>query len=335
MADRICLLTFSRIAALPIADGPVVDVKRLTHIKENKAMNDGGRESLPIPSRTAAPKATVREGRKGGEKRCLLQSARLNTSMSFKFFTAWLVEHEDPGHILDLLDLLEVSGQFPKGEMNSLFRQQFARRVSQVGTEEAQQQLIQLHGFDFVGYIARSLRSAGFQDADIDPMAHDVVVKLLVQGQLFPGWDGKSPLIARFKIATKNAILNQVEKQRVRRRRIPATSIHHDDDHAAMDVPAPTPTGSALVDQFKDHLRRHYGAAAVEVLDQRLEGGEVKELIGQPGLETSYRLKQTVQAIKQAAEEFAQDEPELLNMIRRAMASEAETVARRFSGKMG
>lgn len=50
-------------------------------------------------------------------------------------------------------------------------------------------------------------------------------------------------------------------------------------------------------------------------------------------METIYRLKQIVQAIKQAAEEFAQDEPELLSMIRTAMASEAETVARRLSAK--
>jgi DNA-directed RNA polymerase specialized sigma24 family protein len=253
--------------------------------------------------------------------------------MSFKFFTEWLFDHEDPGHIIDLLDLLEVSGEFPRGEFNALFRQQFARRVSQVGTEEAEQQLMQLHGFDWIGYLARALRSAGFKDADIDPNAHDIVVKLLVQGQLFPGWDGRSPLIARFKVAVKNAILNQVEKRQVRRRRIPATSIHHDDDKSAMDIAAPAPTSHALIDQFRDFLRRRYGAAAVEVLDQRLEGGEVKELIGQPGLETSYRLKQVVQAIKQAAEEFAQDEPELLSMIRRAMASEAETVARRFTAK--
>ena len=57
------------------------------------------------------------------------------------------------------------------------------------------------------------------------------------------------------------------------------------------------------------------------------------DLIGQPGLETSYRLKQVVQPIKQAALDCFQDEPELLSMIRRAMASEAETVARRFSAK--
>lgn len=254
--------------------------------------------------------------------------------MSFKFFTEWLFDHPDPGHIIDLLDLLEVSGQFPRGEFNALFRQQFARRVSQVGTEEAEQQLIQLHDFDWIGYLARSLRSAGFRDADIDPMAHDVVVKLLVQGQLFPGWNGKSPLIARFKTSVKNAILNQVEKQRVRSRRIPATSIHQQDDAPAMDVTAPPPTSHALIDQFREFLRRSYGVAAVEVLDQRLEGGEVKELIGQPGLETSYRLKQVVQAIKQAAEEFAHDEPELLSMIRRAMTSEADTVEKRFAGKI-
>jgi hypothetical protein len=253
--------------------------------------------------------------------------------MSFKFFTAWLVEHENPGYVLDLLDLIEVSGEFPKGEFNALFRQQFARRAAQVGTEEAQEQLSQLHDFDWVGYLARSLRSAGFQDADIDGNCHDIVVKLLVQGQLFPGWDGKSPLIARFKVATKNAIVNQVQKRQTRRRRIPATSIHHDDDNAAMDIEAPAATNHALIDQFREHLRKRYGAAAVEVLDHRLNGGETKELIGQPGLETSYRLKQIVQAIKQAAEEFSQDEPELLSMIRRAMASEAETVARRFSAK--
>lgn len=54
---------------------------------------------------------------------------------------------------------------------------------------------------------------------------------------------------------------------------------------------------------------------------------------GQPGMETSYRLKPLVQAIKQAALDGFQDEPELLSMGRRAMASEAETVARRFSAK--
>jgi DNA-directed RNA polymerase specialized sigma24 family protein len=259
-------------------------------------------------------------------------AARLHICMSFKFFTAWLVEHENPGYVLDLLDLIEVSGEFPKGEFNALFRQQFARRVSQVGTEEAQQQLMQLHDFDFIGYIARSLRSAGFSDADIDPNAHDIVVKLLVQGQLFPGWDGKSPLIARFKVATKNAILNQVEKRQVRRRRIPSASIHNDDG-VALDIPAQAPTSNSLIDQFRDFLRRRHGAAAVEVLDHRLNGGEVKELIGRPGLETSYRLKQTVQAIKQAAEEFAAGDETFLAMVRRAMASEAETVGRRFAGK--
>jgi DNA-directed RNA polymerase specialized sigma24 family protein len=264
--------------------------------------------------------------------RYLFRTTRLHTSMSFQFFTEWLFQHPDPGYVLDLLDLIEVSGEFPRGEMNALFRQQLARRAVQVGTEEAHSQAIQLNEFDFIGYIARSLRSAGFKDADIDPNAHDIVVKLLVQGQLFPGWDGKSPLIARFKVATKNAILNQVQKRQVRRRRIPATSIH-DDEGVAKNLPAPLPTSDSLIDQFRKFLRLRHGAAAVEVLDQRLEGGEVKELIGQPGLETSYRLKQTVQAIKQAAEEFAQGDEQFLGMVRRAMASEAETVARRFSAK--
>lgn len=194
--------------------------------------------------------------------------------MSFKFFSEWLIAHPDPGHVLDLFDLIEVSGEFPRGEFNSLFRQQFARRVAQVGTDEAQAQMEQLADFDFIGYIARSLRSAGFRDADIDPNAHDVVVKLLVRGQLFPGWDGTSPLIARFKVAVRNAIVNQVQKHQIRRRRIPASSIHHDD--AAMDIAAPAATSHALTDQFRDFLRRRHGAVAVEVLDHRLNGGETK-----------------------------------------------------------
>jgi hypothetical protein len=253
--------------------------------------------------------------------------------MSFKFFTEWLFDHDDPGYVLDLLDLLEVSGQFPKGEFNALFRQQFARRVAQVGTEEAQEQLSQLNDFDWIGYIARSLRSAGFKDADIDPNAHDIVVKLLVQGALFPGWDGRSPLIARFKVATKNAIVNQVQKRQTRRRRIPAISIGQEAGMASPDeIAGPQPTGGdGMIEAFRQFLRRQHGEAVLQVFDHRLAGNEVRELIG-AGM-TSYAVKEAVKQIKAAARLHFSGDPELTSMIDRAFRSEAETMARRFSAK--
>ncbi len=250
--------------------------------------------------------------------------------MTWTTFSEWLTK---PETLENLLFLLEVSPQFPRGAYNALFNQQLERLVAQAGSPETKAELEQALGMDWCGYIAKALRSSGFRDHDVDPLTHEVVIRLLVNpGALFKGWGGQ-PILPRFKLSVRNAVINLAQKQQTRRRRIPATSIHHDDDNAAMDIEAPAATSHALIDQFRDFLRRRHGAAAVEVLDHRLNGAEVKELIGQPGLETSYRLKQVVQAIKQAAEEFAHDEPELLGMIRRAMASEAETVARRFSVK--
>jgi hypothetical protein len=83
-------------------------------------------------------------------------------------------------------------------------------------------------------------------------------------------------------------------------------------DHAISDLHQDSPrsielvrsTRHALIDQFRDLLRRRHGAIAVEVLDHCLNGGETRELVEQPGLETSYRLKQVVQTIKQAAQEL-------------------------------
>lgn len=66
---------------------------------------------------------------------------------------------------------------------------------------------------------------------------------------------------------------------------------------------------------------------------ERLAGGETRSLIGRPGMEASYRIKQIVQTIKKTAEEFGAGDPEFLGMVRRAISAEAETVGRRFAGK--
>ena len=80
-------------------------------------------------------------------------------------------------------------------------------------------------------------------------------------------------------------------------------------------------------------IRQRHGEAAVALLDQRLGGGQSKELIGTPGLETSYQVKQVTQAIKRSLESWGASDPEFLALVRRAMEEEKETVARRFAGK--
>ena len=249
--------------------------------------------------------------------------------MSYKPFDRWLGSHTDPAHVLHFL--FEVSTEFPRGEINALFRQQLSQRAAQIGTAEAQQQLMQLHDFDFVGYLARSLRSAGFSDDRIDPLTQDTVVRLLVQpGQLFRGWNGEGPIIARFKVAVKNSIINMAQKTQTRRRRIPATSISRD-SQAAMDIPAPKSMAQTLLDEFRAFLLDRHGEQAVQVFDQKVGGGDVKELVGN-GI-TSYGIKELVKKIKVAAREFAADDPEFLGMVEKAFRDEARTVSRRFAGK--
>ena len=69
---------------------------------------------------------------------------------------------------------------------------------------------------------------------------------------------------------------------------------------------------------------------AQQVFDHRLAGGDSKELIGIPGVESNYRLKRIVQQIKEAAREYGSRDPEFLSMVERAFAEESETIKKRF-----
>jgi len=248
----------------------------------------------------------------------------------WKSFRKWGSTNPDPRIVLRLL---EVSSEFPKGEYNALFRQELDRKASEFG-DEAQQQAMQLHDFDWVGYIARSVRSAGFREADVDPQTHELVVRLLVKpGKLFRGWDGMNPLVARFKVAVKNAIINSAQKRMTRRKRIPSWSVDQN-PVAGIGIPAQASMTDSVTAEFKAFLRDRHGQAAVDLLNQRLDGAETKELIGKPGLETAYRVKQLVLAIKKSAEEFAAGDEKFLALVRRAMRGEAELIKKRFAGKL-
>jgi len=86
-----------------------------------------------------------------------------------------------------------------------------------------------------------------------------------------------------------------------------------------------------VTSEFKGFLRDRHGQAAVDLLNQRLDGAETKELVGKPGLETAYRVKQLVQAIKKSAEEFAAGDERFLSLVRRAMRDEAGIIKKRVA----
>lgn len=143
-------------------------------------------------------------------------------------FRAWLFLEHNP---ICGTGLLEVSDHFPTKHINQLFDIDLSHAVQsalakgyefhsadQDGgiTLQAPAQIRQsfgaLHGMNWVGYISRSLRNAGVPKHDLDEEASLIALQLL-KGQLFKGWNGVTPLEARFRIAVKNAVSN------VRRRR--------------------------------------------------------------------------------------------------------------------
>jgi hypothetical protein len=219
----------------------------------------------------------------------------------------------------------EVSEYFPRQEINSLFRREIQKLLerSQHLSQEQRTDLEKLLDRDWVAYIDRSLRRAGFKDPDLDHLVQDLVVKLIVTGNLFSGWRGESSFQARFLVSIRNAISTLLKKKGVAARRsheLPSDSPGHTEQEA-----------DSLVDEFRDFLRSQLGPAAVTVLDQRLIGGDTKELIGQQGIETSYRLKKLVSDIKEAAKRFAMGNPEFQSMVQNAFARESRTMEKRFN----
>lgn len=216
---------------------------------------------------------------------------------------------------------LEVSEYFPRTEINRLFRQEIDKLRTRDLSQDLQQELEMLSQRDWVGYIDRSLRRAGFQD-ELDNLVQDLAVKMLVTGNLFTGWRGQSSLQARVLVTIRNAISTLIRRKQASLKRSKEIPI---------DMPEKSSQGSdSLVDEFKNYLRNELGPVAVTVFDHRLEGGDTKDLIGQQGIETSYRLKKIVQEIKEAAKGFASRDPDFLYMVKKAFENEAKTFKKRF-----
>jgi len=247
--------------------------------------------------------------------------AGINTFM-WTTFDKWLTADAEA-----LLRLFEVSTEFPRSQINDLFNKQIDR-LRHRSPPDLRQELEQAKGFDLVGYVAASLRNAGFQQADIDPLAQDIIVRLLVKpGTLFSGWRGQ-PFMPRVKVSVRNAVLNLVEKRQRRRKWFRPVS----PDQA--DIAMHSVGDDETIERFRKLVHDELGDLGVAVLDARMDGVDVKSLISSPDLfsPSGYQIKKTVQQIKALAQSFGDEQFQA--MVQRAMDAEQETLARRFAARV-
>jgi len=213
----------------------------------------------------------------------------------------------------------EITDLFPRREINQLFYERLRKLLDRPGLpSESKQELMSLLDLDFVAYIDRSLRRAGFANPDLDHLVHDLVVKMVVTGNLFDGWV-RGSFKARFLVSLRNAISTLVTKKAKTRKR------SHD---LPDDVAISGQTDSGVIDHFRTYLRTTLGETAVSVFDHRLAGEDIKELIGQDL--TSYRLKKIAAEIKDAARRFASGDDDFSNRVQRAFDKEGRTMEKRF-----
>jgi hypothetical protein len=254
-------------------------------------------------------------------------------------FMQWVVEFRILG---------ENYVTFDPAQYNQLFDAELERVIARTHEPAHRQILERMRGFNWLSYIAASIRHAGFRDyREGQEAIHDVVVKLLT-GALFRGFDEQrsGPMDLRFKRSLANAIRNIAEKERNRRHYLPTVPIQQEFEPGGVtgdDLPGRSPPpdddGERVVRDFRKLVRRRLGEIGVAVLNVRLGGGETKSLVGLPALGSpgKWVIKRVVQQIKELAREYATslDEPGFLRDIERAMASEEATVAKRRTATAG
>ncbi len=234
--------------------------------------------------------------------------------------------------IANSLKLLENFFPINHDQYNSLFQAELKRLAMQTDEPRVRRELEDLEDFGFTAYIAAAVRNSGISDPrEIDERIHEIASKLLL-GKLFSFDPVSQPFAPRFKRSIANAVRNQVAKDQSRRRHLPSVSITNEPGMGVSpgEIAGRQTLGDEQVtEKFRAFLFSRLGEDAVRVFDQRLNGADVKELVGD-GL-TSYAIKQLVKTIKSSARDFFSDDPDRLAMIEKAFEAEARTNARRFN----
>ena len=239
---------------------------------------------------------------------------------------------------LDLLSrlwLIETYFSFDPLQYNQLFDDELSKISA--SSPEHREAIERMRGFNWVGYIAKSLRNAGYRDQrEVQERAHDLIAKLLTGG-LFTNYDEArhGSLDLRFKRSVANAIKNMVEKDRNRRRFLPSVSIGQEFQPGGVtpdDLPGreTRDDNEAVIDGFRRLVQSRLGQTGLVVLDGRLEGIEMKVIAAKPEF-SRHKLKGIVQEIKALAREYGErlGDPAFLKEIDRAMDRESATVSKR------
>ncbi len=248
-------------------------------------------------------------------------------------FIEWVVYRD----ALDQLRFLEAAEFFRPQDYNAVFEAELEKLLIRIHDPDARRQLESLGDFDWANYIVRSLARAGIRGEDVQENLHDITIRLLLSpGKLFRGWEPSrhGPLERRFRASVWNAIRNIAEKRSNYRRWMVAV----DPTSIAERNPAREPS-SGVLEQFRRLVMEKLGKLAAAILDWRLEGRQTKEMVGKPefGSPSKYNIKREVQAIKHLAHQFAAQsgDPAFLARVERAIAGEAETVAKRQAAGRG
>jgi hypothetical protein len=234
--------------------------------------------------------------------------------------------------IVSKLRLLETYFTFDPAQYNQLFADELEKLIQRVSDRTHRQVLERMRGFNWVGYVAASVRNAGFRDYRARQEATADVASKLLMGTLFSGFDERTsgPIDLRFKQSVANGIRNIIEKERNRKRNLPAVA----PEYEPSTRPAAVHDDEQMIADFRRLLRSRLGDLALAVFDLRMSGGETKSLVGSAtvGNPSRFAIKQVVLKTKALAQEFAQQrgDPVFLRNIERAVARESETLQKRL-----
>jgi len=222
--------------------------------------------------------------------------------------------------------IAEHSELLDPAAIDELFHKEAEKRLPMVEDPEVVSDLVAFMKSRPTAYMDQALKRAGIPESDLDEALQILTVKFLYSpGSLFGRWDPRYPFTPRFKVAVKNGVISLAQKRQRRAKKFQQLSV---DPVARKPGLADDP-----ITDFRNWIKSEYGASVARVLDQRLENKDTKELIGQPGLETAYAVKQAVQKIKAGAVRWSHSHPDFLLRVHRLMEKEKETLARRFAAK--
>ena len=240
--------------------------------------------------------------------------------------------------LLSRLRLVETYFTFDPAQYNQLFDDELHKLSA--SSPEHRDALERMRHFNWIGYIAKSLRNAGYRDQrEVAEATHDIVVKLLMGGCSGITTSGGMVLWT----CGSNGPWRTRSKTWPRRTGtgddscppFPSTRILGGRDDLPDRMRMTTEDDERLIDDFRRLVGQRLGKLGRAVLDARMDGEEMKSLVGREDLGSPgrFQVKAIVQKVKALAREYAQrlGDSGFLRDVERAFEREEETVQKRLA----